>query len=35
MKMPSIITREERETSVLDLCTQGKNIQEIAKETIF
>ena len=29
--MPSIITREERETPVLDLYNQGKNIREIAK----
>ena len=33
--MPSIITSEERETPVLDLYNQGKNIREIAKETIF
>ena len=33
--MPSIITSEERETPVLDLYNQGKNIREIAKGTIF
>jgi hypothetical protein len=33
--MPSIITREEKETLVLDLYNQSKNIREIAKETIF
>ena len=30
--MPSIITREERETLVLDLYNQGKTIREIAKQ---
>jgi DNA-binding NarL/FixJ family response regulator len=31
--MHSIVTREERETLVLDLYNQGKSIREIAKET--